>query len=547
MDSQKVQTAVSRMICKQYESMNNGPHEGILITARAPCLLAQMAFWMPEGESWGKRAENLKAVFGILCSSLSEVLIPKQSGGEDSGASFESGNGTRNSANGDSHASVDSGKNSRATSAEKEKANETPRIRSWSHSVATNGCVFDMFVYGHSEYWRMLIKVEAANGAIIASGANLSPNILSALNGVASRDSIDEFGKLALDVLLRAGKTPGVPEDYFSCMFASFLGLVLNADGQTIAERKDGAPNWSRLRSLPDAHAYIVENWKNIKPLHGLGNADVELTASTFNDHRALYVSTLGHPKSPALGGHVPVVYSIYSCIDDEWQLGRVLDTVNSMGVVRLAALRDIDKISGVAESLRIARAGLKSGQSVRELRESFEDILRKDMSARIERAGRYWRQLQKRITFLRINPIEGFQPYDRFVNRRIGDTVEFIEGVGKQLALVRKEIDLRYQVDQAEAIVRLQRTAEMLSIFPIAYYGVGLVPLGLKQWLHSKIWLLDGMRWRDFVLNAAYLEGFLALAFPLFVAWCLVRLFHRHLRGGRKKQANSVSSPAEG
>lgn len=532
-------------LCSQYESMNNGPHEGPLMTVTAPCILAQLSFWMPEGESWTGKIEIMRSIFGAIRDSLHRELeksfglqapieyqknVPHESGG---------------------------------------------RIRSWRHLVEMPGYRIELFVHSHSEYWRVLIKAEIARkktdkktGATVSPDQHTPPPFLAALSANCTRDKLHQYATFVLGVI-GAVNTCDKQKDFFKSMFAAFYGTVtdasdyegcnelVNTECETVITEASRS-GWDRLRRFSNARGFIAKNWDHISTLHGLASEDVELTASTFNSKRAIYVSTLGHPKSQALGSphlsdqkpevstldhsksqalesghrgcHVPVVYSIFSCIDDPWQLGRLLDTINSMGAVRLAALRDIDKISEMAEDMRKLRTGLRNGKNVRELRSEIEQVLRRDVSFRIERSGRYWSQLQKRIKRLRIEDLEGFQPYDRFVDRRIGDTIAFIAGAGQQIAQLRKEIDLRYQAGQSEAIVRLQKTAEVLSIFPIAYYGSGLLPDGVKDYLSKQLLGYGETSVFGISFNSTLIEAVAAFAVPVLLAWLIVRIVHWRL-----------------
>lgn len=77
-------------------------------------------------------------------------------------------------------------------------------------------------------------------------------------------------------------------------------------------------------------------------------------------------------------------------------------------------------------------------------------------LSYRVERTRYYVNQINSLLQTLRIVRIEGFQPYDQFIRRRLYGTFDFIERIGVLYADLRSEITL--QLDR-------QRTQEFMSL----------------------------------------------------------------------------------
>lgn len=495
----------------QYRTMNHGLHESKYLLARAPCVVAQLGFWLPEGVEWRKQSALLYPVFIALRDALKDWLLVQGWVGES-----------------DSASAIDAGE----------------RIRSWVWNSKSGAESVQILVSCHTEYWCLQWMIQFASSSESIDTAPESRPFLMRLRAEAGLDQaagardllVDRFAA-ELERIVAPVRAGAERDHLFEKLVASFFGSVFDAgsdpkvveivrnvdlrlsESVSLGSRKP-ADGWMRLRKFTEPRDLLIEHWAHLSNLHDLGDDAVELTASSMLSCRAIYVSTLAHPATRRLPsitcapGKVPVVFSIISCTSDPWELGRLLDTINSMGLVRLASLWDIADISDTAQSLRDLRQALKHGSSdIESLRpEIYKLLSKRDIAARIERSARYWSQLHARVRTLDLKIIDGFQPYDQFVQRRIGDTIAFIESTGRQLALVRKELDLRWQDRQSSTLVdlqqtavlgqkavlsvqhsaievqqnllNLQRAAEWLSVIPIAYY-IGAI---LKPGFHDLV-----------------------------------------------------------
>ena len=167
------------------------------------------------------------------------------------------------------------------------------------------------------------------------------------------------------------------------------------------------------------------------------------------------------------MGKTEPVIYTIFVCNRSRWQIGRLVERMHNLGVCRVAALWNLDRITDAGNQLYDLRMKLDSqtgdgGQQVspadaaKEISAIQASVADGGLSYRVERASYYVKQINNLLPTLRIHRIEGFQPYDQFIRRRLYGTFDFIERMGVVYADLRSEITL--QLDR-------QRTQEFMSL----------------------------------------------------------------------------------
>ncbi len=209
-------------------------------------------------------------------------------------------------------------------------------------------------------------------------------------------------------------------------------------------------------------------------PVRGVEFSNHEFAACTMLDGLAMYVSALGsQPPTLPPGERFPLCYFVYTHTLNGWQIGRLLDQMNFLGTVRMVALMGVDKLKGAALKLWDVEESIKSASEHERLlahasAASFEDALtkfreclqriddtlvaieesfRQNVGYRIERSRNYVRQFQAGKSGLGMGPIEGYQPYDEFVERRLGPAFASIE-----------LLEIRFQRIHAD-IARLRQT----------------------------------------------------------------------------------------
>ncbi|MCC7248276.1 MAG: DUF3422 family protein, partial [Lysobacter sp.] len=436
---------------------------------------------------------------------------------------------------------------------------EEDRVRTWfaTYRNAENLDQITLVAECHTEYWRLSVIVGFLGETSIAfpDARTLFKSISDAsLDSKESVDTaslrkllVDEFEKFVFDNALpeKEGLNDAVKKIVEQC-FCNFIGSIFwkpinPGDSPDFDIKNNGV--WSDEKFDCEDKGLIRNLWPIIDAIQGSsskkpGFQEYEMTASYFLKGRAIYSSSLGHPITPSSNRTrlVPVVYSLFVCVSDAWQIGRLLDTVHSMGVLRIAALRNIDKISDASKELADIRSSIRDSGSlnIKTLQKQMDELLKKDASWRIERSQRYWKQFLARVDRVRIVRIEGFQPYDVFVNRRIGDTITFIESTGKQLANIRKEIDFRYQMMQTESlekninyITSLQKAGELLLLFPLSYYSYMMY-----EKIYQKISKITGHE------NKFIELGIIVLAF--LSAWGMILYAEKKFHKNEKAAASS-------
>ena len=191
--------------------------------------------------------------------------------------------------------------------------------------------------------------------------------------------------------------------------------------------------------------------------------AEFEYTVTGFLKGRVLFVTALGpqpardaeeaDSETPA----VPIRYFLHAWPDDEWQLGRLVDRINALGTMRLAATMEIGELrvaggrmDDLAETIKQAATAIQtalkaeaedsedvSSSEVRkatalmgDIRKGYKAIsarLATDIWHRLERSQYYFEQFQKECGGLREQRVEGFQTYSEFVTRRMNSIFGYL------------------------------------------------------------------------------------------------------------------------
>jgi hypothetical protein len=183
-----------------------------------------------------------------------------------------------------------------------------------------------------------------------------------------------------------------------------------------------------------------------------------ELTVTRFQGKKSLYVSSLGRPTPNRSLKKEPVKYMIICGYDSRWQLGRVVERINNMGTLRLAAIYDIDRLQKISDKLRDLYGKWRKDPKpdpatfAREL-DALGSELPLGLAYRIERSAYYVKSFESILADMRSHLLEGFQPYADFVHRRMGGTFEFIYRIGVRYRELRNEVELTLERQRTEDI----------------------------------------------------------------------------------------------
>jgi hypothetical protein len=118
----------------------------------------------------------------------------------------------------------------------------------------------------------------------------------------------------------------------------------------------------------------------------------------------------------------------------------------------------------------------------------------------RVERSRYYVKQFRDSVPPLRIRRVEGYQPYDVFVQRRLGAVFDYIDRLGLRFERVQRDIETLYEYIQTHSslvveldidkrnkkIERLQQTGELFLFIILAPYYLSSVLSHLLGTQHS-------------------------------------------------------------
>lgn len=365
--------------------------------------------------------------------------------------------------------------------------------------------------------------------------------------------------------------------DGFGKVFADFRGIVLsdkpNPDGSESPSffgvqlpfwRKPKTRRRRLSRPPQEPDTYWKDRYDILWPLMTAKMGDVdflnyEFTASMMGDGRALYLSALGAQPVKREPGEdrIPLCYGLYTHELGGWAIGRLIEQINQQGTLRLASLIELPALQLAAAFLREAESevrkaygsGLEGGKEDSQLhgrrREDRDDrysdrrigelkgcLTRAQLALsqaeteveggverRIERSNYYIRRFRQGLPALVIKPFGDMQPYDVFVDRRLGPTFGYIDMLGSRYGRVRRDLRTLYQrvlaeetKDVATAIrdrntetERIHKFAEFALLSFIGPYYVGMIVthIGFPEAEHGMpngFWIL---LWAFFIILA--------------------------------------------
>ncbi|MDB5069492.1 MAG: hypothetical protein JWM87_603 [Candidatus Eremiobacteraeota bacterium] len=216
----------------------------------------------------------------------------------------------------------------------------------------------------------------------------------------------------------------------------------------------------------------------------------LEHTAAQFLDGHVVYLSSLAaYRRWSANAGErpcEPLRYLLVYPRRNRWQLGRLIERLHLLGSLRLASLKDLTILNGAGEQLRsfgvkvdAAEKAAERGHSLNKDLANIGDGCDGGFLYRIDRSRYYVTTFRALRQLLRIRRIEGYQPYDEFVDQRVGSTWDSIDRLGDRWERARRRIDsinanIQAGEQQAQTIeqTELLRIAEIVAVVAVGYYG---------------------------------------------------------------------------
>jgi hypothetical protein len=244
-----------------------------------------------------------------------------------------------------------------------------------------------------------------------------------------------------------------------------------------------------------------------------LSLSDREMVVCTALNGRAIYASSLGFGRDK---GSDPafISYVAIASTRNRRQLGRLVDRVSSMGMLRLLAVRDLPKLREASRVIRnlgpeltaietrinTAEPSLNKdgsgGSEVRPLAEVEAELrefgrklsaigsdIRGGLPYRVARARLYAESYDNILQGMRIERIEGFMPYNEFIRRRVRENFSFISRLGDRhrqlLDRYRTTIELSQSISLraiAGETNALAKSAHLVEFVAVTYYGSELL-----------------------------------------------------------------------
>jgi hypothetical protein len=351
--------------------------------------------------------------------------------------------------------------------------------------VRTEYFIISTFV----ELDRDRVKVRDPKGLSSLSELNKSiAGILGYLNGSDNEERAASINQYCFhgfweiyqrEILSERSLSACARDSIFQHVFADFRGFIASDQAVKFADEEffagDKAAKWgaeAKRKLLP----LVQHRNRTDRTRH-------ECAVNYMLDGRALYMSTLGPQFQPLSTptARIPVEFVVYAhqryndtTVVNKWQLGRLVSQILQLGTLRLCALKDVkllheagQHLGMLEESTQKAReaialseadagtlagetasgAGRKQGvvsrsaeamkriaeahTKLNEITGTFLRSAGSGLQYRIERSRYYVQQFDENVKLLRIKRLEGDQPYDQFIRRRLGSEFDFINRLG--------------------------------------------------------------------------------------------------------------------
>lgn len=282
--------------------------------------------------------------------------------------------------------------------------------------------------------------------------------------------------------------------------FANFQGIVL---GKSCLEAAPETPFFPKYgAAIPDETglAQTVRFLKQCRTDFGAGVLAAnrhDAIACYFQHYQALYISGLGSQATK--DSKDPLRYIIihnepsfdqtepsfeqpdYDAEMDRHRVSRLVNRLNSIGTLRLAALRDLRLMRRAGERLRriemlLGSAGVEPKQKTRRdeltaIMHELDQLVRESSNAgvpvfyRTARAKYYFAQMQRLLVDMDVGHIPSWQNYKQFLHRRLYSSFEFAAGLGQRILDLWEIARSRAEVAEAHALSWMKSAANAASV----------------------------------------------------------------------------------
>ena len=356
----------------------------------------------------------------------------------------------------------------------------------------------------------------------------------------------------------------GLVKRFPQSTFASFKGVVVGPKAFRSAAPYPVAPKFPSPgddapigRKLATATAMFLRGQKDALKKGLFAANDKDVVACYFQRGQVIYVSALGAQGSVESQDELRYLL-IYNDepiesegddhpVADRYRLSRLVHRVNTIGTLRLAALRDLRQLRRASKELRRIETGLEIAahdEAPRSRARKLGGMIGRldrmirwyadngtPLLYRTARARLYFDQMKKLLEDLGADPIPQWQSYNQFVSRRLFAQLEFTARLGNRIGELWALARTRAEAAEADALSWLQWAAQTASLvlLPLAVADMvrersPLRGIGVKAWTWLPQWL---QRWWD----GPGTQEFFFVYVLTFCVWSTVILFAKRRR----------------
>lgn len=457
-----------------------------------------------------------------------------------------------------------------------------------------------------------LILRHYANYAKYADGDNTTSETVATEAKYFLQNGIWEkiASQFLKNTMLHDPKKSRTKECYRHKIFADFRGVLINSqkirDVLKINRGHEDAGLVGNNGLFIEKHSQTI-GLKSVFPLFKLGDRTFnykEIIGCTLFRNRAVYMSPLGAP--PVHSGAIidncrPLYFAVAVHENNRWQIGRIIHRLNTLGTLRLLALRDFKKLKDASDSIREVGEALDlAARQTDDANHTTEGRIDAEhnrlvqhkkkidsiglniaghISYRVYRSRYRAQQFDIQLSDLHVERIEAWQPYDEFVKRRLYPAFDFISRIGERYERLNENyqrqllsLNSEMQSTSGQHLVHIQDEVleshafqHIIESIALGYYG------GLVTFYISKPYYIDLLNFIVDVLNNIiliislfinkYMENdinYLILShyecgdtpnycqmdkywqsfcFIVFVFWAAVRFFGNQLQDKRNKR----------
>jgi len=304
--------------------------------------------------------------------------------------------------------------------------------------------------------------------------------------------------------------------------FAHFKGVVVGPQAFHSSAPYPAAPEFPLPgdnapigQHVATSTAMFLRGQKNAFKKGLFSASDKDVVACYFQRGQVIYVSAVGGQEDVESGDELRylLIYNDKALIDgdyepvaDRYRLSRLVHRVNTIGTLRLAALRDLRQLRRASKDLRQIESGLEIAAHHRAPKSraleltgmigSLDRMMRwyagpdnnTPLLYRTARARLYFDQMKKLLEDLGADPIPQWQSYHQFVSRRLFAQLEFTARLGNRIGQLWALARTRAEAAEADALRWLQKATKYASVF--------LVPLAVADMLRNRIFF-HGFVWK--------------------------------------------------